>query len=271
MRFWKDPLVFSAPSQRRVWMRLDPDLVPGLVTCICLKDYICTVCPLCHLAKISKFQCTSSQFTYWVSDKIRLLSASRSNLERCFCWRRDPGMQLLPCRRAQQALGCPLFVDYDDWLTGLFAYWLQMLVCSKLGWSRTLTSTMVRWAHYSRQPVAVYCLVTQIAPLWAGCSHQTRHTHYDHISSYHLIRVTGHKGQVKESEETTLTQFSIQVFPNPQFILFRRAYEGSASTHDVILFPPHSRECSSRIGIPLMIQSHTIWQPCIKFMLSWLP
>lgn len=157
-------------------------------------------------------------------------------------------MQLLPCRKAQQALGCPLFMECDDWLTVLFANWLQMLVSSKLGWSWTLTSTVVRWEHCSSYPLTVYCPVTQTPPLWTGCSHQTRHIHYDHTSSYHLSRVTGHKGLVKESGETTLTQFSIQLFPNPQFIPFRRVYEGSASTCDNVLFPPHSRECSSRMG-----------------------
>lgn len=75
-----------------------------------------------------------------------------------------------------------------------------------------------------------------------------QHTNYDHTSSYHLGRVTGHKGQVKESKETTLTQFSIQIFPNPQLILCRRAHEGSASICDGGLFLPHSRECSSRRG-----------------------
>lgn len=252
-------------------MQLDPNLVPGLVTCICLKDYLCTICPFCHLAKISKFRRTYSQLTYWVSDMTRLLSASRSNLERCFCRRGDPGMQPLPRRKAQQAPGCPLFMECDDWLTVLFVYWLQMLGSSKLGWSWTLTSTVVRWAHCSSYPLAIYGLVTQIPSLWAGWSHQTKHIHYDHTSSYHLSRVTGHIGQVKESEETTLTQFSIQVFPNPQFILFRRAYEGSVSTHDGVLFLPHSREWSSRMGVPLIIQSHTIWQHWIRFMLSWLP
>lgn len=51
-----------------------------------------------------------------------------------------------------------------------------------------------------------------ISPLWAGCSHQSRHTFYDHTSSYHLSRVMGHKGQVKVSGKSTLTQFRIRYF-----------------------------------------------------------
>lgn len=144
----RPPCVLNSFSEETL-DAVDPDLVPGLVICVDLKDYMCTICPWCHLSKISKFRCAYSQFTYWVSDPIRLPSASRSNLERYFCWRGGPGVQPLPCRKAQQAPGCSLFMECDDWLAVLFAYWLQMLVSSKLGWSWTLTSTVVRWAHCS--------------------------------------------------------------------------------------------------------------------------
>lgn len=60
-------------------MCLDPDLVSGL----CLKDCMCTVNRSSHLAKISKSQQTYSQFTYRVPGTIRILSASRTNLEGC--------------------------------------------------------------------------------------------------------------------------------------------------------------------------------------------
>lgn len=71
----------------------------------------------------------------------------------------------------------------------------------------------------------------------------------------------GHESQVKESGKTMVTQFSIQIFPNPQFILFRRAHEGSASTCDGGLCPPHSRECSSRkehLSLSKVIQFGTV-------------
>ena len=71
-------------------MRLNPDLVPDLVNGLCLKDYICAISHLYHLAKTSQFQRAYSQFTYRVSDVIRILSASRSNLERCLHSRGDP-------------------------------------------------------------------------------------------------------------------------------------------------------------------------------------
>lgn len=34
---------------------MDPDLVPDFVNDICLKDYMCTISPFYHLAKVSKF------------------------------------------------------------------------------------------------------------------------------------------------------------------------------------------------------------------------
>ena len=92
-------------------MWLDPDLVPDLVNDLCLKDCIRTINPLYHLAKISKFQSSYSQFTYQVSDTIRTLSASRSSLESHPYSRGDPGVQPAAVLRAQQALGCPLFIE----------------------------------------------------------------------------------------------------------------------------------------------------------------
>ena len=68
-------------------MRLDPDSVNGL----CLKDYICAINPLYHLAKISKF--SMLLVTYRGSVAARNLSTSRSNLERRACSRGDPGVQ----------------------------------------------------------------------------------------------------------------------------------------------------------------------------------
>lgn len=35
-------------------MRLDPDIVPDLVSSLCLKGYICTINSVYHLAEISE-------------------------------------------------------------------------------------------------------------------------------------------------------------------------------------------------------------------------
>jgi len=87
-----------------VW--LDPDFVNDL----CLKDYLCTIRPLYHLAKITKFQCAYSQFTYRVSDAIKILSASRSNLERHPYSRGDPGVQ--PTATQENSTGSQLSTIY---------------------------------------------------------------------------------------------------------------------------------------------------------------
>ena len=91
-------------------MRLDPDLVPDLVNSLCLKDCMCTLNPLYHLAKISKFQHAYSQFTYQVANAIRILSASRSNLERHPYSRGDPGMQ--PAAVQETSMGPGLSTIY---------------------------------------------------------------------------------------------------------------------------------------------------------------
>ena len=72
-------------------MWLDPILVPDLVNGLCLKDYICAINPLYHLAKISKF--SMLLITYQESVAASNLSASRSNLVRCPYSRGDPGVQ----------------------------------------------------------------------------------------------------------------------------------------------------------------------------------
>ena len=69
----------------------DPLLVPDLVNSLCLKDYICVINPLYHLAKISKF--SMLLIIYRESVAARNLSTSRSNLERCPYSRGDPDMQ----------------------------------------------------------------------------------------------------------------------------------------------------------------------------------
>lgn len=64
------------------------------------------------LAKVSKF--SMLLIIYGESVVARSLSTLRSNLERHLCSRGGPGLQLLVCRRAQQALGCPLFAEQDN-------------------------------------------------------------------------------------------------------------------------------------------------------------
>ena len=85
-------------------MWLDPDLVPDLVKSLCLKDYICTTNPIYHLAKISKFQCAYSQFTYQVSGTIRILSTLRSHFEKRLS-RGDLGMQSAAMQDCSMGLG----------------------------------------------------------------------------------------------------------------------------------------------------------------------
>ena len=91
-------------------MRLDPDLVPDLVNNLCLKDYMCTINPLYHFARISKFQCAYAQFTYRTSDVVRILSTLRNNLERRPYSRVDPGMQ--PTAVQESSMGPGLSTIY---------------------------------------------------------------------------------------------------------------------------------------------------------------
>lgn len=107
MRFREEPLEFQTSSQRGIWVWLDPDLVPDLVNSLCLKDNICAINPLYHLVKITKFQTTYSQFSYQVSDAIKILSTSRSNLERHPYPRGDPGMQRAALQESSASPGLP--------------------------------------------------------------------------------------------------------------------------------------------------------------------
>ena len=89
-------------------MRLDPDLVSDLVNGLCLKDYMCTISPLYHLVRISKF--SMLLITYQESVVARTLSASRSNLERHPYSRGDPGMQ--PAAMQESSTGPGLSTIY---------------------------------------------------------------------------------------------------------------------------------------------------------------
>ena len=70
-------------------MRLDPILVPDLVSGLRLKDYMCAIMPLDHFAKISEF--SMLLITYRESVAARNLSTLRSDLEPHPCSRRDAG------------------------------------------------------------------------------------------------------------------------------------------------------------------------------------
>ena len=69
------------------------------------------------------------------------------NLERPAYSRGDPGVQptaVQHCSKGSWAAQCFWGKMIDS---VIFAYWLHMLVSSKCGLSRPLTSTVVRWAH----------------------------------------------------------------------------------------------------------------------------
>ena len=89
-------------------MQLDPDLVPDLVNGLCLKDYMCAINPLYHLAKISKF--SMLLITYRECVAVRTLSTSRSNLERHPYSRGDPGVQ--PAAMQESSTGPGLSTIY---------------------------------------------------------------------------------------------------------------------------------------------------------------
>lgn len=74
---------------------------------VCLKANICAINPLYHLVKITKFQSTYSQFTYQVSDAIKILSTSRSNLTRHPYPRGDPGVQHTALQESSASPGLP--------------------------------------------------------------------------------------------------------------------------------------------------------------------
>jgi len=86
-------------------VRLDPDLAPELINGLCLKDHMCTINPLYHIAKIYKVS-AHLLMTYRETVVARNLLTSR----------REPwatsetegeilAYSLLPCRIAQRALG----------------------------------------------------------------------------------------------------------------------------------------------------------------------
>lgn len=122
---------------------------------------------------------------------------SRSNLERIPTLGKVMMCTLLICRRAQKALSWPLFMEENNWLTLIFAYWLQNLVSPTLGLSQILTSTIFGggWGW-----------ITQINPwllccyLWAG-SIMTRHIPNAHHSWLSLERGHGKKRLWKNSRQ----------------------------------------------------------------------
>jgi len=61
--------------------------------------------PFYQLAKSTKLQCTYSQLIYRVSDVIRILSTSRSKLERYPYSRGDPGMQTTAMQETSMGSG----------------------------------------------------------------------------------------------------------------------------------------------------------------------
>lgn len=101
-------LNFSEGSSGVAWLKLSPRLVNSL----CLKAYMCTVNPLYHLAKISRF--SMLLITYRQCVTTRNLSALRSSLGRYPCWRGEPGMQ--PETMQESFTGPRLLIECDDWL-----------------------------------------------------------------------------------------------------------------------------------------------------------
>lgn len=89
-------------------MQLDPNLLLELVNILRVRDYMCTINPLYHLANISKFIMLIN--TYQESAVARNLSPSRSNLKRCPLKKRS-GVQPTAVQRAQETLGCQLFME----------------------------------------------------------------------------------------------------------------------------------------------------------------
>lgn len=138
----KYPFAFQAPAQRGVHLELDPDFIPDMVNGLCLSGYTCAINPLYHLAKMSKF--SMLLLTYWGSVAARDLSTLRNNLKKHPHSMGDPVVQPAACRRAQRALGCPLFMISDNRLIDTFVCWLQKLGgLINLDLGQTLTSTMV--------------------------------------------------------------------------------------------------------------------------------
>ena len=84
-------------------MQLDPILDPDWVNGLCLKDYICKINPLYHLAKMAKF--FMLLVTYRGSAAARNLSALRSNLGRLPYSRGDPGMETAAMQESSMGLG----------------------------------------------------------------------------------------------------------------------------------------------------------------------
>lgn len=73
-------------------MLLDPALLPALVPAVdVLKNYLCAINLLYHVAKISKY--IMLLITYQEPFVARNVSVLRSNLERCPYSRGDPDVQ----------------------------------------------------------------------------------------------------------------------------------------------------------------------------------
>lgn len=115
---------------------------------------------------------------------------SRSNLERIPTQGKVMMCTLLICRRAQKALSWPLFMEENNWLTLIFAYWLQNLVSPTLGLSQTLTSTIFGGGEGELLRLILgYCVVIyELDPSWPDTSLMPI-TH-----GYHLSVVMGKKG-----------------------------------------------------------------------------
>lgn len=92
---------------------LSPVLVPDSVNSFCLKDYMCPIHPLYHLASISKF--SKLLITCWESVVARILPASRINLEQSPYSREHAGMQ--PTAIKESPTGPQLSTIYRRQLT----------------------------------------------------------------------------------------------------------------------------------------------------------
>lgn len=145
MSFRKDPFSFlNSFSERSLdEARSSASLILGM------KDYTCEINPVHCLAKISKL----SMVLITSQDPVaaRNVSTLRSIILRNIAAQREILVcSPLLCRRTQQALGCLLFMEKDNWLVVRLIYQLQRLVSFKFDLSQTLGSTVVRWAHCSQ-------------------------------------------------------------------------------------------------------------------------
>lgn len=96
---WKGPCCTLDSFLRGVLVCVDPDLVPGFVSDVHLKDCMCTISPFYHLARISKFS-----VSYWKSVEKGI--SLPQGVTRCVCPQREVLVRSpLLCERAQGALG----------------------------------------------------------------------------------------------------------------------------------------------------------------------